>query len=70
SLFDMEPSTNGNGRADGGNGGKAAEKQRLRDIARIKGYEGDACPECGQFTMVRNGACLKCETCGATSGWS
>ncbi len=69
-LFDMEPSTNGNGRADGGNGGKAAEKQRLRDIARIKGYEGDACPECGQFTMVRNGACLKCETCGATSGCS
>ena len=38
--------------------------------ARIKGYEGDMCGECGQFTMVRNGTCLKCETCGATSGCS
>jgi ribonucleoside-diphosphate reductase alpha chain len=28
--------------------------------ARLKGYEGDSCPECGQFTMVRNGTCLKC----------
>ncbi|RMH38350.1 MAG: adenosylcobalamin-dependent ribonucleoside-diphosphate reductase, partial [Nitrospirae bacterium] len=38
--------------------------------ARLKGYEGDPCPECKQFTMVRNGTCLKCETCGATSGCS
>ena len=38
--------------------------------ARLKGYEGDMCPECGQFTMVRNGTCLKCVTCGATSGCS
>ncbi len=38
--------------------------------ARLKGYEGDACRECGQFTMVRNGTCLKCNTCGATSGCS
>jgi ribonucleoside-diphosphate reductase alpha chain len=41
-----------------------------RDEARIKGYEGDACPECGQFTLVRNGACLKCESCGASTGCS
>ncbi len=38
--------------------------------ARIKGYEGDACPDCGQFTLVRNGACLKCESCGASTGCS
>ncbi|MCB4756288.1 MAG: vitamin B12-dependent ribonucleotide reductase [Elusimicrobia bacterium] len=38
--------------------------------ARLKGYEGDACRECGQFTLVRNGTCLKCDTCGATSGCS
>ena len=38
--------------------------------ARLKGYEGDMCGECGQFTMVRNGTCLKCITCGATSGCS
>jgi ribonucleoside-diphosphate reductase alpha chain len=38
--------------------------------ARLKGYEGDSCPECNQFTMVRNGVCLKCDSCGATSGCS
>ena len=38
--------------------------------ARIKGYEGEACQECGNFTLVRNGTCLKCDTCGATSGCS
>ena len=41
-----------------------------RAIARIQGYEGDACNECQNFTMVRNGTCLKCDTCGATSGCS
>jgi len=39
-------------------------------IAVAKGYSGDACNECGQFTMVRNGTCLKCDTCGSTSGCS
>lgn len=38
--------------------------------ARMKGYEGESCGECGNFTMVRNGTCLKCDTCGATSGCS
>ena len=38
--------------------------------ARMKGYEGEACGDCGNFTMVRNGTCLKCNTCGATSGCS
>ena len=41
-----------------------------RAEARIKGYVGEACPECGNFTMVRNGTCLKCETCGGTTGCS
>lgn len=35
-----------------------------------QGYTGDACPECDNMTMVRNGTCLKCMTCGATSGCS
>jgi len=39
-------------------------------VARLQGYEGDACPECGQFTLVRNGSCLKCNSCGATTGCS
>jgi len=38
--------------------------------ARLKGYEGDACGSCGNFTLVRNGTCLKCNTCGGTSGCS
>ena len=38
--------------------------------ARMKGYEGDSCGECGNFTLVRNGTCLKCDTCGSTSGCS
>ncbi|HUA53798.1 MAG TPA: vitamin B12-dependent ribonucleotide reductase [Candidatus Sulfotelmatobacter sp.] len=43
--------------------------ERRRE-AKLKGYEGDACGECGNFTLVRNGTCLKCTTCGATSGCS
>jgi ribonucleoside-diphosphate reductase alpha chain len=39
-------------------------------VARQKGYEGDPCPECGQLTLVRSGACAKCDACGATSGCS
>jgi ribonucleoside-diphosphate reductase alpha chain len=42
---------------------------RIRE-ARLKGYEGDACGECGNFTLVRNGTCMKCATCGSTSGCS
>ncbi len=38
--------------------------------ARIAGYQGDSCPECGNFTLVRNGTCLKCDTCGSTTGCS
>ncbi len=38
--------------------------------AKMQGYEGDPCEECGNFTMVRNGTCLKCMTCGSTSGCS
>ena len=45
----------------------AAEK---RAEAKAKGYEGEACGECGNFTLVRNGTCLKCDTCGGTTGCS
>jgi ribonucleoside-diphosphate reductase alpha chain len=38
--------------------------------AREAGYTGDICPECQSMTMVRNGTCLKCNTCGATTGCS
>jgi ribonucleoside-diphosphate reductase alpha chain len=42
----------------------------LVEEAKTKGYEGEACTSCSQFTLVRNGSCLKCVTCGETSGCS
>jgi ribonucleoside-diphosphate reductase alpha chain len=64
-----------NGHGNGSNGGPKAAvvpsalEARIRQ-ARLKGYEGDPCSECGQLTLVRSGACAKCDTCGATSGCS
>jgi ribonucleoside-diphosphate reductase alpha chain len=46
------------------------QTQERREEARAKGYEGDACSECGNFTLVRNGTCLRCNTCGSTTGCS
>jgi ribonucleoside-diphosphate reductase alpha chain len=63
---------------ENGNGHSTAVKSRpvgettedkIR-LARLKGYEGDPCGECGQLTLVRSGACCKCDTCGASSGCS
>ncbi len=54
-------------------GALALQPQSELDLAaqaRIRGYEGEACQECGNFTLVRNGTCLKCDTCGGTSGCS
>jgi ribonucleoside-diphosphate reductase alpha chain len=64
--------------AKNGNGKKATLDRGLRKkgmeekirLARLKGYEGDPCGECGQLTLVRSGACCKCDTCGASSGCS
>jgi ribonucleoside-diphosphate reductase alpha chain len=42
----------------------------VRTKARMQGYEGEACGECGNYTLVRNGTCMKCNTCGGTSGCS
>lgn len=49
-----------------------AQRKAVNQLAeaRVKGYEGDPCSDCGNFTMVRNGTCLKCNTCGATNGCS
>ena len=41
-----------------------------RAKAKLQGYEGDPCSECGNYTLVRNGTCMKCNTCGGTSGCS
>jgi ribonucleoside-diphosphate reductase alpha chain len=45
----------------------ATVAERVR-LARQKGYEGDPCSKCGQLTLVRSGACLRCDSCGETSG--
>jgi ribonucleoside-diphosphate reductase alpha chain len=71
-----------NGSTNGGtNGGMSVQAlgtvvltnrgtQNSSALAKLKGYEGDPCGECGQLTLVRNGTCLKCLSCGATSGCS
>jgi ribonucleoside-diphosphate reductase alpha chain len=51
-------------------GAKSDQEADRRAEARVKGYEGENCRECGNFTLVRNGTCLKCDTCGGTSGCS
>jgi ribonucleoside-diphosphate reductase alpha chain len=51
------------------NGGALSKAERIRQ-AKQKGYEGDPCPNCQQLTLVRSGACAKCDTCGETSGCS
>jgi ribonucleoside-diphosphate reductase alpha chain len=53
-----------------GGGATADPKQAAAQQARYMGYEGDPCPECGALTLVRNGTCLKCDSCGGTTGCS
>jgi ribonucleoside-diphosphate reductase alpha chain len=48
---------------------QSTKMEKIRE-ARAKGYEGDPCGECGNLTLVRNGTCLKCDTCGGTTGCS
>ena len=48
----------------------ATPTMSARDKAKMQGYEGDPCGDCGNYTLVRNGTCMKCNTCGATSGCS
>ena len=71
--------SSGNGLENNGEQGNVTRKVEMqretvtiteRQEARQKGYEGDPCPECKQFKMVRNGMCLKCDNCGATNGCS
>lgn len=49
---------------------QGASKAERRAEAKAKGYEGEMCSECGNFTLVRNGTCMKCDTCGSTTGCS
>jgi ribonucleoside-diphosphate reductase alpha chain len=65
-----EPVATGTG--TGGHKMMAGEDKPQSDYDRAKqlGYTGDSCPECGSMTMIRNGTCQKCITCGSTTGCS
>ena len=62
-----------NGHRDDANGNGHGEVVALDNevhVAKMKGYEGDPCPVCGHFTLVRSGTCMRCDTCGSTTGCS
>ena len=65
----MARSGTSNDGGSGRHGRHACHVDQIR-LARLKGYEGDPCQECGQLTLIRSGACCKCDTCGASSGCS
>jgi ribonucleoside-diphosphate reductase alpha chain len=48
---------------------QSSENNSVKEASKF-GFEGDPCPECGQFTLVSNGSCLKCVSCGSTTGCS
>jgi len=60
----------GGGMAQATTGSASVSALSARDKAKMQGYEGEACGDCGNYTLVRNGTCMKCNTCGATSGCS
>jgi ribonucleoside-diphosphate reductase alpha chain len=66
----MAASGGGAGSTIAGGGMAMSAVAAAAEQARVLGYEGDPCPECGAMTLVRNGTCLKCNTCGATTGCS
>jgi ribonucleoside-diphosphate reductase alpha chain len=79
SRLKSKVSANGNGQAKNGhgpsgngsaNGTAVLFRVNKKTEAREKGFEGDPCLDCGLLMMVRNGTCLKCASCGATSGCS
>jgi len=47
-----------------------SSEARTYRLAREAGFTGDICDDCGSSQMVRNGTCLKCNSCGATTGCS
>jgi ribonucleoside-diphosphate reductase alpha chain len=48
------------------------ERDQLAKTAKLRGFESEPCPNpmCGSYTLVRNGTCLKCLSCGETTGCS
>ncbi len=67
SRLTIPENENNESNAQKNNLSSSAHKIRL---AKENGYTGDVCTECQSMTMVRNGTCLKCMTCGSTTGCS
>ena len=68
SIASTATSASASGAAEGASGGSSTAIRVQQ--AKMQGYEGENCSECGNFTLVRNGTCLKCNTCGSTTGCS
>ena len=68
-IFNKATNTFSEGQPNTGES-KQQDKVNQRKIAKLQGYEGDPCNECGSFTLVRSGTCLKCNNCGSTTGCS
>jgi ribonucleoside-diphosphate reductase alpha chain len=56
--------------ANGNGNGELVALDNEVHVAKMKGYEGDGCPVCGHFTLLRSGTCMRCDTCGSTTGCS
>lgn len=50
----------------------STSKKRIEyaEKAQMLGYEGIPCSDCGNWTIARSGTCLRCDSCGVTSGCS
>jgi ribonucleoside-diphosphate reductase alpha chain len=70
-LIATSMAKNGGARTDtNGAHGELVPVESDIKVAKMKGYEGDPCPVCGHFTLVRSGTCMRCDTCGSTTGCS
>ncbi len=54
---------------NGTNGSGDTRTARIAE-ARVKGYTGEQCFNCGSMRVKRNGSCTVCDDCGTTSGCS
>jgi ribonucleoside-diphosphate reductase alpha chain len=61
---------NGNPKPEMNGNGEPVALDNEVHVAKMKGYEGDGCPVCGHFTLIRSGTCMRCDTCGSTTGCS
>jgi predicted RNA-binding Zn-ribbon protein involved in translation (DUF1610 family) len=44
-------------------------KKGVKITSKItSGYEGNCCPQCGMFMLVRTGTCYTCRSCGWNGG--